>query len=326
MTGLARSAAISIVPLQSAHVPAAAALVRQATTRIARAIPVLPDAWTDPGRLQATIAALVAAGEAVAAVTADGALVGFQGAVLLDGHGGRWAYTAEVARAAGSREIAEACYAALADRWVRAACIEHVVALLADDAPGRETFAQLGFGVTTADLVRDLSPLAGADAIQHGVVVRRAGTPDAAAVAGLDEGLRRHLAGSPVFLVPGAPPAHELHRRRLADPATATFLAEAEGRPLAFLRIGPCATDVATIVRDPGTASITAAFTVPDRREEGIAAALLDAGIAWARDEGYVRCAVDHETANVEAARFWRHAFTPVTWSMTRRLASRLAR
>ena len=82
----------------------------------------------------------------------------------------------------------------------------------------------------------------------------------------------------------------------------------------------------ATVVRDAGTASITGAFTVADRRAEGIAGALLDAAVGWARSEGYARCAVDHDSANVEAARFWRRHFTPVAYSLTRRLAPRLAR
>jgi hypothetical protein len=34
-----------------------------------------------------------------------------------------------------------------------------------------------------------------------------------------------------------------------------------------------------------------------------------------------VRCAVDHESANREAARFWSRHFTPVAVSMSRRLA-----
>jgi GNAT superfamily N-acetyltransferase len=77
---------------------------------------------------------------------------------------------------------------------------------------------------------------------------------------------------------------------------------------------------VAGVIRDPGTASITGAFTLSERRGQGVATALLDAALAWARDRGYVRCAVDFESMNVEARRFWLRWFTPVVLTMARRL------
>jgi GNAT superfamily N-acetyltransferase len=121
-----------------------------------------------------------------------------------------------------------------------------------------------------------------------------------------------------VFFVLGAPRSEDDHAALLRDPAVATFLAEAGGRAIAYLRIGPSADDVAMIVRDPGTASITGAFTEPEMRREGVATALLDTALGWARDAGYVRCAVDHESANPEATRFWRGEFEPVAVSYAR--------
>jgi hypothetical protein len=119
------------------------------------------------------------------------------------------------------------------------------------------------------DLVSPLAPVE-RDALPAGVAIRRAGPADAAAVADLDAGLRHHLEASPIFLRPGPPPPVEVARKRLQDEAVATFLAERDGAAVAFLRIGPCATDVATMVRDPGTASITGAYT---RRRGGVAPA-----------------------------------------------------
>ena len=57
-------------------------------------------------------------------------LVAFQAAVLLDGRGGRWAYTPDVGHAAprtGRAALRERLYADLADGWIRGACLEHVV-------------------------------------------------------------------------------------------------------------------------------------------------------------------------------------------------------
>ena len=129
---------------------------------------------------------------------------------------------------------------------------------------------------------------------------------------------------SPIFVRPAAPLPVEVGRSRLEDPAVATFIAERGGAAVAFLRMGPCANDVATIVRDPATASMTGAFTSPDVRGRGIASHLLAAAVAWAEAEGYARWAVDHESANGEASRFCARHAVPVTVSMSRRLAPSL--
>ena len=312
---------MTVVPFGHAHVLPAARLVAAGVARLRRSVPALPDTWSDPAAVARVITGLVDRGAGLA-VLDDGDLVAFQAAVLLDGHGGRWAYTPDFGHASpgpvGPR-LRERLYADLAAGWIRDACPEHVVTVLADDRPARATYAELGFGHVVVDLVRDVSPLE-VDPLPGGVSIRRAVAPDASAVAELDAGLRRHLQASPVFLRLGAAPSPELHRRQIEDPAAATFLAERDGRAIAFLRIGPCATDVAAVVRDPETASITAAFTRPELRGGGIASALAAAAVVWARDAGYARCAVDHESANREAARFWSRHFAPVAISVARRL------
>ena len=210
--------------------------------------------------------ALADRGNGVALVGDDGVLLGFQAATLLDGHGGRWAYTPDIAHATAgildTDRAVERLYSGLAERWVQEACVEHVVTVLADDDAALAAFGRLGFAPHVVDLVRDLGPVDGAS-VPEGGEVRRAVPGDAPAVLDLDAGLVRHLRAAPVFLrIPNAP-ALELQRRRIADPAGAVFVATVDDLPVAFLRIGPSADDVATVVRDKGTASITGAYTVP---------------------------------------------------------------
>jgi GNAT superfamily N-acetyltransferase len=319
--------AIELVPLQPAHVPAAAELVASRYRGLLVDVPALPPGWAEPRALVRILEELVARGSGVAALHED-ELVGFQAATLIDGHGGRWSYTpdighatAELARGEADRLI-ERCYARLAAGWVRDACLEHVVTVLAGDAAARLALGRLGFGETVIDLVRDLAPV-DAPAALPGLAIRRALPGDADVITDLDQGLREHLAASPVFLRPGPARSAELQRRTLADARTATFVAELDASAVAFLRIGPSATDVATVVRDRGTASITGAFTIPSRRGVDIATCLLAAAVDWARDAGYARIAVDHESANGEGARFWARHCTPVAVSLTRRLAPR---
>ena len=312
---------MSIVPLTARHVPEAADLVVRGVVRLRRRVPVLPPAWADPVVVGHLLGELAARGTGLA-IEDDGLLVAYQAPVLMDGHGGRWSYTPDVGHAAPRDEDGRqrtALYARLAEGWVRDACPEHVMTVLVDDETALAAFTGLGFGHIVVDLVRDLSPVE-VPALPDGVFVRRAGADDAGSVAVLDAALRRHLEASPIFLRPAVPAAPEVLRRDLRSPREATFLAERDGHPVAFIRIGPCATDVATVVRDVRTASITGAFTAPDLRGGGVATALLAAAVRWAGDEGFERCAVDHESANGEASRFWARHCTPVAISMARRL------
>jgi GNAT superfamily N-acetyltransferase len=320
--------AFDVVPLQPHHVDAATALVAARYRRLRSAVPVLPAGWAAEPALARIIGELVARGAGAAAVR-DGALIGFQGATLIDGHGGRWAYTPDVGHATSglnardAQRVVEALYAHLAAAWVRDTCLEHVITVFADDADAMAALARLGFGHSVIDLVRDLTPVA--DGVSAtGVTVRRAGPDAAAALVELEQGLRSHLVAAPIFLRAGPVQPLELQRRTLGDPAVATFVAEVDGDVVAFLRAGPSAMDVATIVRDRETASVSGAFTIADRRGHGVATCLLDAAVGWAREAGYARIATDHESANGEAFRFCARHFTPVALSLSRRLAPRI--
>ncbi len=311
-----------LVPFGHAHVLPAAELVAAGVAGLRTRVPVLPAAWADAAHVARALTGLADRGAGLAALD-DGVLVAFQAALTLDGRGGRWTYTPDVGHAAPPDPLGRLrvrIYAELADAWIRAACAEHVVSVRADDEVAMATYARLGFGHHVVDLVADLGPIA-AGPLPDGVTIRAALPADAAAVMDLDAGLRRHLESSPVFLRLGAASPLEVHRRRLEDASGTTFVAERDGSLVAFLRIGTCATDVATIVRDPATASVTAAFTRPEVRRLEVGSHLLAAAVEWAHEAGYVRWAVDHESANGEAARFWARHAVPVTVSMSRRLA-----
>ena len=316
---------MTLVPFTHAHVLPAAALVTAGVERLRHRLPAIPRAWTDPVHVARVLAELADQGTGLAAID-DRELVAFQAAITIDGRGGRWTYTSDVGHAAPpdpDGRLRTRLYAALADGWLRGACAEHVISVPADDERALETYARLGFGQHVIDLIAPLLPIQRGP-LPAGVTLRRAGPADAAPVADLDAHLRHHLEGSPVFVRPGAPLPVEVGRKRLEDPAVATFIAQRDREVVAFLRIGPCANDVATIVRDPATASVTAAFTRPENRGSEIASHLLAAAVSWAEAQGYVRWATDHESANGEAFRFWARHATPVTVSMSRRLAPSL--
>ena len=313
---------MTLLPFAPEHIIPAAELVAAGARRQRTWVPAMPVAWTDAAHVARALVAIADRGGGLAAID-DGDLVAFHLALTLDGRGGRFTYTPDIAHAAPgdpSARVRSRLYAALASGWIREACPEHVVSVLADDTVALAAYARLGFGHHVTDLVADLRPIE-AGPLPDGVTIRRAGPADAAAVVDLDAGLRRHLEATPVCLRLPAQAPVEIHRRRLEDEAIATFLAERDGAAVSFLRIGPCASDVAMTVRDVGTASVTGAFTRPELRGLEVSSRLLAAAVDWARDAGYVRWAVDHESANLEASRFWSRHATPAAISLTRRLA-----
>ena len=96
----------ALVPLAAPHVRAAAALVTTGIARLRERVPVLPAAWTDERVVGRLVRALAERGNGVALVGDDGTLLGFQAATLLDGHGGRWAYTPDIAHATAGAAFA----------------------------------------------------------------------------------------------------------------------------------------------------------------------------------------------------------------------------
>jgi GNAT superfamily N-acetyltransferase len=223
------------------------------------------------------------------------------------------------AAAPGRRRTWEALYSALLPEWLERGARVHRITLTAGDELV-EALSWLSFGATTVDALR------GTDAVgSERYPLRRAGVADTETVVALRDGLRRHLQSTPVYLVLPEPIDPHAERAKLADPAIVTLLAEVDGQVAGFLRIGPSADGVATIVKDPGTASITGAFTLGDRRGAGVGSCLLNAALSWARDESYVRVAVDFEPMNLLAARFWTAAFRPVAVTMSRSIDPRAA-
>ncbi len=274
------------------------------------------------GTLLPLLSKIVASGPAVAALEGD-RLTGFLAAwPLPDFRGTRAMFSPEWANAAvgpGGRRIYEAMYTDLASLWVRDGWPMHLMSMLVHDQDGLEAWRWLGFGMLAADALRTLQRIPEEDV---SVEIRRAGSQDIESVLRLADGLMRHTVGSPIFFVVPRPESRgrRHYEEWLADPTRAIFLAGHGGEDVAFMKVGPASTDACTIIRDEKTASIVGAFTVEERRGEGIATALLNRVLAWASAGGYGRCAVDFEPMNPWAVRFWLRYFQPVCYTLARHI------
>lgn len=316
---------LQVGPFEARHLPDAVALVCSRYTSLRRAVPLLPPRYEEPGELEPRLRDMLRRAPGAVAHS-DGRLVGFLTGYLLERFRGRpgvfcpeWAHSAEPGR---SRAIYEALYTYQSHHWVAAGYTAHALSLLADDAEASEGLRWLGFGLAAADAVRGLAPI---NAPATGLAIRRAGPADLSSLVALDEGLRRHLTGAPIFLPLGEPGDPVELAAELADPATAFWSAWSGAESVGYMKFGPATDQACAVIRDSGTTSITGAYTLPELRGRGVAAALLDRGLAWARAEGYTRCAVDFEPMNTVAARFWSAHFQIIGLSHLR-LVERPAR
>ncbi|MBN1642230.1 MAG: GNAT family N-acetyltransferase [Anaerolineae bacterium] len=314
---------IQVVPFVDDHLPGATALACARYRALCALVPALPPRYGDPAVVLPMLHELARDAPGVAAMR-DGQFVGYVLWLPTLARGGlRTAYSPEWANGAAAEQSArvyEEMYATIAAWWVGEGRLFHLVGLLAHDDAAIAAWHRLGFGMLAADAARDLTPMVDVGA---NVAIRRASSADQESCAALDRALQQYLASAPTYLFiedPELGPA-----RVLGGPAHAVWLAEREGEPVAYLRIGPASEDACTIIRDPGTASITGAYTCPDARREGVGAALLDRALAWAREAGYVRCTVDWEPMNVLGARFWLRAFQPAVYTLARQIDARFA-
>ena len=314
---------MEIRPLTPTDHPAAARLAASGYRRLRGASPALPDRWAEPTQFEAELARLVAQGSAWAAIR-RGRLIGHMGAFETDWGAGplswtpEWAWSVGVARDDGAarRTAIHDLYATAAEGWTAFGARSHWISIYADDRDAADAFTWLGFGHHVVNAIRDLAPLDP----RPGIRVRPASVADTTVLQELEDGLRDHLTRPPTLLPLAPARSAEEQRRRIEDPGRAVLLADVGGRVAGHLLVGPVADDVATIVQDPRTASITGAFVRAEDRRTGVAETLLAAAIEWARSGGYERLGVDFESANTLASRFWLRHFTPVTFAMVRRL------
>ena len=341
------------VLFRPSHLPAAATLVCQRYQRLRQEVPYLPERYEKEDAFLPMLEALLQEapeGSGFAHIR-NGELVGFLlGLEIPDFMGRHTIYSPEWANAAlldESWPIYETLYTHWSAYWVAQRVFTHMVSLFANDwdvvdAPinckfsnlngiGGNPWQWLGFGMLTVDGLRDLSPLpqqvTGAFQVQRVLPdAQGAFSPDdLARLAQFDKALLAHVRAAPCLW------PHDVDEISsftgdswLSAPGNILWFAYQGDEPLGYLGITPSSQDACAIIRDPGTASIVKAYTLPTARGGGVGAALLSHALAWAGEQGYQRCSVDYEAANPPARRFWGRWFEPVVFSLMRVVGEKL--
>jgi GNAT superfamily N-acetyltransferase len=321
---------LEIVPLKEKHLQDAAGLASARYRALREQVPSMPTRYEDPDVILPWLQDLANQAPGIAAIR-DGQLAGFLlGMVIQKFRGKRGVFSPEWANAAspgGSRRLYEEMYARLSAHWVTDGCATHLISTLANDRPGIEVWHGLGFGMAAADGVRavnDTQASAPRPDPSAEIEIRKARPDDAEQVSELMTALQRHLMAAPTFLFRSGSDDVEQRAAWLADPANALWLAYQGTSVVACMGQGPANPDACQVIADDKTTSIVSAFTQPSARGRGIAAALLDRVLDWARERELERCAVDWEPMNILANRFWTRHFQPVCFALSRSIDERL--
>jgi len=308
---------VDIVPFEAAHAPAAAHAFVTELRALRRRVPALSAAFQD----HVAVTERLSHARGYAAVE-DGRLVGY----LTSSHplarfrrtGRTGAYVPEWGHAVIHPNVAgvyNALHRQASRAWVADGCGVHAISILAHQPAVLDTWFRAGFGLAIVDAVRPTSAL-GAVA-PPGVRLRTATAGDAPDLADLDVEHVRHYAQPPMFMVSPPATAEEGWRRFLDTEGNVALLVEDGDGPFGFMRFTR-EFDGAAIMQDASGAFVSGAYVRPQRRQRGVAAALLDAGLQHLRQRGLRTCALDFESFNPEASAFWLRHFTPVCMSLMR--------
>jgi ribosomal protein S18 acetylase RimI-like enzyme len=297
---------LTIQPFSEEHLDGAAALLAERHERHREAEPALPKDVD----YRAEIAELWGAKERSGAVAIQGGeLTGYLlGAHREDEIWGANIWVEHAGHAVRDAEVVRDLYAAVAADWSDRGFTRHYAMVPASDPALVDAWFRLSFGAQHASALQETP--ASTDPPPDGVVVRRATADDADAVVRLDLELTRHQTLTPVFSAAPPYPEEEARADFLADvdkDGRAILVAEVDGAVVSALVMVDV--EVSSMHRGLGrpehAAFLGFAATLPEARGTGAGLALTNAGLDWARENGYPVTVVDWRETNLLASRFW---------------------
>ena len=212
-------------------------------------------------------------------------------------------------------------YASLAEELLSRGINLHIIWHFAHDDALKETLFQLGFGAFIAGQIRDLSPI---DADKNIHIVKE---PDFMSVAGLHVEHLKYYLDSPVFIIKNTDDVSIKEDLTKHIELGHTLLVYYEDKaPAAYFILGACdENEEGFLLQNSGAAQILSAYDRPSARGRGIGKALLAESINWAKEAGYKRLFVSHETANIYGGNFWRKYFQPFLYCSMRYIDNRVS-
>lgn len=205
-------------------------------------------------------------------------------------------------------------YMKLSSRWIQQNIHMHIIGHFAHDEILNDILFQLGFGAILSEKLRDLSPVAS----DSKLVIKVENNP--LNIFELDQELREYARTAPIFIKKNTEPeAIVSDLSNHLENSDVFYVFYDNDVPTGYFSVGTSDnTREGFLLQDTNTAQIKFAFIKPSFRGKGVGTALLNEAIKWARDNGFERVFVEHETANYYGGKFWEKHFSSYLYFSTR--------
>jgi ribosomal protein S18 acetylase RimI-like enzyme len=217
--------------------------------------------------------------------------------------------------------IYENLYTKISRFWVKNKNFTHIISFLLNTEL-ISIFSILGFGMQVIDAIRNLDPV-NIDAFPE-YSIELAAENHISQLREFNFLINKHLESSPIFLKRDT---NKISDKRIIEDFLSndslTLLAIANGEIVSCIR-GKKNHGNISVIDERGTFGINFGYTKIEYRKTGIASKLLNELFKIAQNNDTTFCSVDFESQNIEGRRFWLKHFTPIAYSMIRKIDDRI--
>lgn len=205
------------------------------------------------------------------------------------------------------KELYRLMYMSLSSEWIHNKIHLHIIGHLAHDITLKETLYLSGFGAILSEKVRDFTP------IKNTAHVSISYENDPARLIDIQCEHNNYYPLAPIFI------KKTNNREEIASDldehkksGDTFFVYYENNNPAGYFIIGKSNQEgEGFLLKNTNTAQIKSAYLKPAFRGRGIGASLLQESIKWAKEKGFERLFVEHETANYYGGKFWSRHFSP---------------
>lgn len=316
---------IEVAAFAECHIEEAASLFTLGYKRLRASFPYMPSCHEDTSAIVPLLSDL-STQSAGAVALADGKVVGYLIGMHIPEFKGLHpgVYCPEWANAAtfGNEDaINTALFQYLSPEWSRNGAVTYAITILAGSESSLDAWFWNGFGVSVIDAVRQ--PVSINAVLPDGLQIRQVKSNDLTVVTNILANHNHYLSLPPVSLFVDNNVSKESICNRLDQTDHVMWIAEMDGNVIGLIEAADGVSGAAYIVSAGHGLGIKCAHVMPEWRGCGVASALLDTALTWAREHNCEICSVDFETFNPTARRFWLRYFSPVCISIMRRIDER---
>lgn len=316
---------IRVEPFTEDYIEEATLLFASAYRRLRLSIPEMPLCHEDPATIMPLLSDLAAHNSGAVAVS-DGKMVGYLFGIHIPEFKSPYpgAYCPEWAHAvvSGMEDIVyTALFKYMAPYWVNSGARSFAVTVLAHNQPAIDAWYWNGFGLAVIDAICPPNPIDANASID--LLIRRTTSDDLMAVTNLLADHNLYMMAPPVSLVVNNDISAASILSRIKRPDHVIWIAEVQGEAVGIFEAADSVSGASHIVSGGRGIAIKCTHVLPEWRGKGIASAMLNTTFSWASALGIELCSVDFEAFNPTARRFWLRYFSPVCFSLVRRIDER---